>query len=125
MANKEVWIVFTKNSPLEGCSIDIDGCDYYFAEAYVPIDVAPILSLDSIINKVKDELAQARLALTDISKCIRYKEDEWSADTAPNAEVRKMAKKSLASGAIEFSGFRPEEIQELYQYTYNVRELEV
>jgi hypothetical protein len=125
MANKEVWIVFTKNSPLEGCSIDIDGCDYYFAEAYVPVDVAPILSLDSIINKVKDELAQERLVLTDVSKCIRYKEDEWSADTAPNAEVRKMAKKSLASGTVEFSGFRPEEIQELYQYTYNVRELEV
>ncbi|HTF95494.1 MAG TPA: hypothetical protein VL995_05120 [Cellvibrio sp.] len=118
MANKDVWIVFTKSSPLDGCSIDIDSCDYYFAEAYVPVDVTPIRSLDSIINKVKDELAKARLALTDVSKCIRYKEDEWSADTAPNTEVRKMAKKSLAYGAIEFSGFRSEEIQELYQYAF-------
>lgn len=124
MANKEVWIVFTKSSPLEGCSIDIDGCDYYFAEACVPVDTAPTHSLDSIINKVRDELAKERLVLVDISKCIRYQEQEWSSNTAPNAELRKGAKKSLASGSIEFSGFRPEEIQQLYQYSYSDNELD-
>lgn len=124
MASKDVWIVFTKSSPLEGCSIDVDGRDYYFAEAYVPVDVEPILSLDSIINKVKDVLAKERLVLVDISKCIRYNEQEWPADTAPSAEMHKGAKKSLASGAIEFSGFRSEEIQRLYQYSYSVNELD-
>lgn len=123
MTTKDVWIVFTKSSPLEGCSIDIDGCDYYFAEAYVPVDAGPILSLDSIVNKVRDQLAKERLVLADISKCIRYQEKEWSSNSAPNAELHKGAKKSLVSGTIEFSGFRPEEIQELYQYSYEVGEL--
>lgn len=124
MANKEVWIVFTKNLPLEGCSIDVDGCDYYFAEAYVPVDTAPTLSLDLIINNVRNELTKERLLLVDVSKCIHYKKQEWSSETAPNTELHKSAKKSLVSELIEFSGFRSEEVQKLYQYSYSVRELD-
>ncbi len=71
-----------KSEASDGCSIDIDGCDYYCAEAYVPVEGSElhIASLESIINRVKQELLGKRLTLVDIPKCLRYNESEWSSD---------------------------------------------
>jgi hypothetical protein len=125
MTNKEVWIVFTKNSPLEVCSIDIDGCDFYFAEVYVPIESnSGTTSLDTIINHAKDALAAERLVLVDVPKCVRYSEQEWTLDTAMNKEVHTLAKQALVSGAVQFGGFRSEEIEELCQYHLSMNELD-
>lgn len=124
MPSKNVWIVFTKSSPLESCSIDIDGCDFYFAEVYVPLEEAASRSLDSVITRAKAALLDERLELVDVSKCIRYKEQEWSFDTPMNVEVHKLAKRALASGVVEFGGFRSEEIEELCEYHFSMNELD-
>ena len=125
MTNKEVWIVFTKNSPLEGCSIDIDGCDFYFAEIYVPIEISSgTTSFETIVNQAKNALAAERLVLVDVPKCVRYYEQEWTLDTAMNKEVHALAAQALASGEIQFGGFRPEEIEELCQYHLSMNELD-
>lgn len=125
--SKQVWIVFTKSEALEGCSIDIDGCDYYCAEAYVPVDGSEVhtASLESIINRVKQELLDKRLTLVDISKCLRYNDSEWGSDSDMEKAAHLLAAKALSSDAIKFSSFRPEEIEDLCRYQHRMYEINI
>lgn len=124
---KQVWIVFTKSEPLDGCDIDIDGCDYYCAEAYVPIETSQIhtVSLESIVNRVKQALLDKRLTLVDISKCLRYNESEWDIDSEMEKEAHVLASKALSSESIMFSGFKSEEIEELCRYRHKMYEINI
>ena len=125
--SKQVWIVFTKSEALEGCSIDMDGCDYYCAEAYVPIETSEInvASLESIVNRVRQDLLDKRLTLVDIPKCLRYNETEWGSDSDMEKSAHLLAKKALSSGTIKFSSFRPEEIEDLCRYRHKMYEINV
>ena len=125
--SKQVWIVFTKSEALEGCGIDIDGCDYYCAEAYVPVDGSEVhtASLESIINRVKQELLDKRLTLVDISKCLRYNDSEWGSDSDMEKAAHLLAAKALSSGSIKFSSFRPEEIEDLCRYQHKMYEINI
>jgi len=127
MTSKEVWIVFTKSKPLEGCSIDIDGCDFYFSEAYVPVDRdgQEMTSIAKVVNRAKEALLEDRLVLSDVSKCLRYHKEHWDVDTVMNKEVHSAAAQALSSNKVEFGGFRSEEIEELVQYRHNLKELDV
>ena len=127
MTSKEVWIVFTKSKPLAGCSIDMDGCDFYFSEAYVPVDrdEQEMTSLEKVVNCAKEALLEDRLVLNDVSKCLRYHKEHWDVDTVNNKEVRSMAAKALASSKVVFGGFRSEEIEELVQYRHSLKDLNV
>ncbi len=125
MVNKEVWIVFTKSEPLDGCSIDIDGCDFYFTEAYVPVESKDfnVTSLEPIVSRAKQSLLDDKLVLVDVSKCLRYREEEWLSNSEMDKEVHVLAAKALSSGTVRFGGFRSEEIEELCRYHHSMNEL--
>ena len=114
MTDKNIWIIFTKSKALDGCSIDIDGGEFYFTEVFVPsecIEDNPD-SIKEMIGKTKQVLLNERLELTDISKSIRYQEDEWTEDTELNNEIQMTVKESIRSNQIKFNTFRSEEIQQ-------------
>lgn len=126
MSHTDVWIAFIKSKPLEGCGIDIDGSDYYFAEAYVPVNHTEIelVSFDNVIAKIKNSLLEGRLILCYISKCIRYQQEHWNTDTDSNKEAHSLAESALSSNKVEFGAFRSEEIEELVQYQHILKELD-
>lgn len=121
---KQVWIVFTKSEALDGCSIDVDGCDFYFSEAYVPVDGEEfgVTSFESILNRVKKLLFDEKLVLTDVSKCLRYNEGEWGSDSDMEKSAHLLATSALSSGDIKFSSFRSEEIEDIYRYQHSIYE---
>lgn len=125
MANKEVWIVFTKCTPLDGCSIDIDGCEFYFVEAYIAVENTATgpSSLHAICNRANEALLDFKLELKDISKCLRYRAEEWISDTELNREVHALALKALSSDSVAFGGFKPEDIEALCRYQHSMEEL--
>ncbi len=127
MTSKEVWIVFTKSKALEGCSIDVGGCDFYYSEAYVPVgfDEQEVTSLETVINRAKEVLLEKRLVLSDVSKCLRYHKEDWDVDTVMNKEVHSVAAKALFTSKVEFGTFRSEEIEERVQCQHNLKELDV
>jgi len=124
MSDKGIWIVFTKSKALEGCPINIDGCDFYFAEAFVPVDrnEGEVDNIEQVIERTKQALLTEKLDLNDISKCIRYKEVEWSEGTNLNDEIRATADKALQTNEVEFNVFRSKEIQEDCVYTFQAFE---
>jgi hypothetical protein len=68
------------------------------------LEEADSRSLDSVITRSKAALLVERSELVGVSKCIRYKEQEWSLDTHMNAEFHKLTKRVLASGVVEIGG---------------------
>ena len=126
MKNKEVWIVFTKSKPLEGCSIDFDGCDFYFSEIYVPVvhDGHEMTSLEGIVNRAKDLLLEDRLMLSDVSKCFRYHKEHWGVNTEMNKAVHVNAARALSSNQVEVGEFRTEEIEALIEYRHSQKDMD-
>ncbi|MBU6953772.1 hypothetical protein [Hahella sp. HN01] len=122
----DVWIAFTKSRPLSGCSIDVDGCEFYFAEVYVPMVSAgeSPSNFEAILSKVKSELLENRLELADISALIRYEEDQWEIHSNSENDVNTFATLARLSESIVFSGFRSEEIEELTSYRYSISDLD-
>lgn len=122
---KQVWIVFTKSKALDGCSIDMDRCDFYFSEIYVPADNEEIgaASLETILTRVKQSLLEDKLVLIDVSKCLRYRADEWPSETALDIAVHNLAERALTTGSIQFSSFRSEEIEALCRYKHKIFEI--
>ncbi|NOY16656.1 MAG: hypothetical protein GXP23_06990 [Gammaproteobacteria bacterium] len=124
MSNKDVWIAFTKNRPLEGCGIDFDGCEFYFTDICVPIEATPdkLVALGDIIEMVKCSLEESRLELVDISMLVRYKNGEWKTNTDSFNDINALAVKAGQSGKIVLSSFRSEEIEELQTYRHSIIE---
>ena len=60
MAKRKVWILFSKSEPLDGCSIEMDGCRFCFTEAYVPVEAEEfgVTSFESILSRVKQNRTQ-------------------------------------------------------------------
>lgn len=40
MNEKYLWLIITKSRPLPDCEIDMDGCEFYFVDAFVPLDIS-------------------------------------------------------------------------------------
>ncbi len=126
MTTKQTWIVVTKSRPLEGCDIDIDGCEFYFADAYIALseDVSGSKVLVTILDKIEKALLSDRLELAEVKMCARFLPEEWVDQTDAIDTMHALVNKALETEGVVFSGFRSEEIQELYQYHHAVNEIE-
>lgn len=126
MSDKQTWIVVTKCRSLEGCSIRFDGGDFYFVDAYVtiPSNVGGIEALIIVLEKIQKELKNDYLELTEVKMCAQFLPEEWFDQTDNGGSVHEFASQSQETESVVFSSFRTEEIQELYVYHHNVRELE-
>lgn len=125
MQQTDIWITITKSKPLPGCEINMDGCEYYFADTFVPLE--PDVGANAIvsaINQVKDALSEKKLELAEILFCAKFSPDEWVDKTESIESLHELANKALKTGKIVFSGFRSEEIQELYCYKHSVQEID-
>lgn len=125
MAEKDIWIALTKSRPLPGCEIDMDGCEFYFADSYLAMDEEkrPV-AIAVLAEKVKEALLARKLELAEISLCARFAPEEWVDQTDSIETMHALTKKALESSDVIFSGFRSEDIQELYHYHHIVKELD-
>lgn len=123
MQKSNIWIAITKSRPLPGCEINMDGCEFYFADVFVPFkSSAGVIAIVPVINAVKDALREDKLELADVLLCAQFRPEEWVDQTGPIESLHELANEAIESEAIVFSGFRSEEIQELYHYTHIAHE---
>lgn len=118
------WIITTQSRPLPGCEIAMDGCEFYFADAFFP--VAPNGRVDALVEAigiVNDALKKDKLELTQVLFCAQFKPEEWVDKSGSVESLQALAARSVANNCLVFSSFRSEEIQKLYCYTYNVRDI--
>lgn len=85
----------------------------------------PHSTLESIVNRVNQALLDKRLILVDIPKCIRYNESERESDSDMEKSAHLLAAKALSTGAIKFSSFRSEEIEDLCRYRHKMYEINI
>lgn len=124
MQQTDVWITITKSKPLPGCEINMDGCEYYFADAFVPVDLnVGATAVVSAINHVAEALLEKKLELVEVLLCAKFSAEEWVDKTESIETLHQLANKAAAEGKIVFSGFRSEEIQALYHYKHTVHEI--
>lgn len=125
MAERDVWIALTKSRSLPGCEIDMDGCEFYFADSYLAMDdeKRPV-AIAILAEKVKEALLSRKLELAEISFCARFVPEEWVDQTDSIETMYVLSNKALESSGVIFSGFRSEEIQELYRYQHTAKELD-
>lgn len=126
MTTPVAWIAFTKSRPLEGCSIDFDGGEFYYAELCIPLEtqIDTLKSISEIINLSQKFLIADKLELVEISKIIKFAKDEWDANGDLNQEIITNALKSLDKAEIQVGSFRSEEIQEDSQLLISLQETE-
>ena len=125
MSEKNLWLTITKSRPLQGCEIDMDGCEFYFVDAFVPLDKN--LGADSIpnaISKVKSTLLMDKLELAGVIQCLKFLPEEWIDQTETDESLHDLATKALQSNDVVLGTFRSEEIQELYHYKHTVQEVD-
>lgn len=124
MPEKDVWIALTKSRPLPGCEIDMDGCEFYFADSFLAMEEEqrPV-AIAILAEKVKEALLTRKLELEEISLCARFVNEEWVDQTDSIETMHALSNKALESNSVIFSGFRSEDIQELYHYHHTVKEL--
>lgn len=125
MSEKSLWLTITKSRPLPGCEIDMDGCEFYFVDAFVPLDER--LGADSIpnaISKVKSTLLENKLELAEVIQCVKFLPEEWIDQTESDESLHNLATKARESEKLVIGTFRSEEIQELYHYKHTIQEVE-
>lgn len=121
----DIWFAITKSKPLPGCEINIDGCEYYFADAFVPLETeAGATALAWAISNVTEALSEKKLELAEVLLCAKFSAGEWVDKTESIETLHQLANKAAAERKIVFSGFRSEEIQALYHYKHTVQEIE-
>ncbi|RYZ99705.1 MAG: hypothetical protein EOO68_12115, partial [Moraxellaceae bacterium] len=118
------WIITTQSRPLPGCEIDMDGCEFYFADVFLPVATGGgATALIEAISKVKEALLVDKLELANVLLCAHFKPEEW-VDQSDSAEsLHELANKANETNSLVFSGFRSQEIQQLYHYTHTLREI--
>lgn len=121
MDNSDVWVVFTKSRAMQGCSIDIGGGEFYYAEAIVPLDGGS-MDLEAISKRVQSALAEIKLDLVSVSKLILYLESEWLTDADYLSNLKSLVAQVRLSDIVSFNGFRSEEIETLQTYRHSIME---
>ena len=122
---KSLWLAVTKSRPLPSCEIDIDGCEFYFVDAFVALNEN--FGADSIplaIGKVKSALLEDKLELAEVIQCVKFLPEEWIDQTEADEPLHELAARALESDDVVFGVFRSEEIQEIYRYRHVVQESE-
>ncbi len=124
--SKDIWLVISKIKPIEGCTINHDGCEFYYVDGYVPVDSnQSVKALELISNIIEKSLREKRLELVEILLCCKFKNENWIDNTAAPESIHDLASKSLELNSVQFGRFRSEEFQELYVYQHKVDELDV
>lgn len=126
MKAENIWIAFTKSRPLPGCDLDLDGCEFYFCEAYIPVSVTtdPQNTFEEIIGKTRNALLDSKFELVDVSKIIRFDPHEWEVIGDTGNDVHELAKSTETSQKTILSSFRSEEVEEETQYRHAISELD-
>ena len=125
MKERNLWLTITKSRPLPGCEIDMDGCEFYFVDAFSPLDKnLGAESIPNAINKVKSALLEDKLELAEVIQCVKFSPEEWIDQTESDEPLHELAAKALESDDVVFGSFRSEEIQELYHYKHTTQELD-
>lgn len=125
MQKDSVWIAITKSKPLPGCEIDVDGCEFYYADILVPLkNDTNATAMVSVIKQAQEALLEDKLELAEVLLCAKFLPEEWVDQTDGVEPLHELATKAVESQAIVFGGFRSEEIQELYQYKHTVQEMD-
>lgn len=123
MSEDNLWLIVAKSRPLPGCEINMDGGEYFFADAFVPIDPnSGVTAIAAAITRISESLSEKKLELAEILLCAKFSADEWVDKTESIETLHQLANKAAAEGKIVFSGFRSEEIQALYHYKHTVQE---
>lgn len=117
-------IITTQSRPLPGCEIDMDGCEFYFADVFLPVAAnGGATALIEAITKVKEALLLDKLELADVLLCAQFKPEEWVDQTESVESLHTLANQATQTNSLVFSSFRSEEIQQLYHYTHTLREI--
>ncbi|WP_020409140.1 hypothetical protein [Hahella ganghwensis] len=125
MSQMDVFLLSVKVRALEGSSIDMDGCEFYYVEIFVPVDstLGFEQKIAVAIDSSKEVLSSDNLQLEEISKLLLFKEAEWKGEGEFNDELREEARKSLATGKVCKGAFRSEEIEEECEYSISLDDL--
>lgn len=125
MMGQSLYLVVSKSRPLPGCEINMDGGEYFFADAFVPIDSnSGVTAIAAAITRVSESLLEKKLELVEVLLCAKFSAEEWVDKTESIETLHQLANKAAAEGKIVFSGFRSEEIQALYHYKHTVHEID-
>lgn len=125
MNGQSLCLVISKSRPLPGCEINMDGGEYYFADAFVPVGPnAGATAVVSAINRVAEALLEKKLELAEVLLCAKFSAEEWVDKTESIETLHQLANKAAAERKMIFSGFRSEEIQALYHYKHTVQEID-
>ncbi|MFT7561222.1 MAG: hypothetical protein ACI93R_003148 [Flavobacteriales bacterium] len=116
MDSKSLWIVSTKSKPLDGCSIELDGSDFYYVECLIPAS-----SFDEANGLIESLLQGKHMALLEVIKCEPYSSDSWKdliqfpeiQNAADHANSKQEAKFSLfiSSQAMDFEEDDSDEVE--------------
>lgn len=112
MEDGNVWIAATKSRALPGCGVDMDGCEFYFADVYVVLsEEAGPTAVASVVEQVRQALAGKQLELAEVSLCARFVPEEWLDQTGSIESMHELANKArvfvcdlIQSVLIEASG---------------------
>ena len=71
----------------------MDDSDFCYGEVFVPCntDKNPIKNVENSITIAEQALRQEKLVLVDISKYIRYVEEDWDDDSDASNKTKKLA----------------------------------
>jgi len=62
-----VWICIAKIKPMDGCDINMDGCEFYYVDALVPVsNSTERLSMDTAIEKLRAALFEHKFELSEV-----------------------------------------------------------
>ena len=123
MKERNLWLTITKTRPLPGCEVDMDGCEFYLVDAFIPLDKnLGAESIPSAIRKVKSALLEDKLELAEVIQCVKFLPEEWIDQTDSDEPLHDLATSALENDDVVFGSFRSEEIQAVYCYKYKVQE---
>lgn len=99
MSPKELWIVSTKSTQLENCSIDTDGSEFYFAECILPASTE-----DEASAPIEHLLRDKGLELSELTNARMYNEADW-ADTMQFNSIKRTVQKVMDDDTARFAMF--------------------
>jgi len=109
---------------MDGCDINMDGCEFYYVDALVPVsNSTERLSMDVVIEKPRATLFEHKFELSEVLLCTKFSPVEWVGQTKSVGSSHNLALRASETNSVVCGGFRSEEVQRLYRYKYSVSQL--
>ncbi len=99
MSPKELWIVSTKSTPLENCSINTDGSEFYFAECILSAS-----DENEASAPIEHLLRDKGLELSELINARVYNEVDWK-DAIQFNSIKRTARKVSSDNTARFAMF--------------------